>query len=148
MSPKCAMDKECSIADEMAKMTHRLLWVDIAREITRNLIGLVTVPGIIYLLYKFVEMAPPDDKMNIMLLVIGYLGGLATGICTWYFGGAMRSAVQQALTQTRGGTPNVTESPPNASVEVPVVPTVIGVGTGLSPESKSTAGKPTPGPVG
>jgi hypothetical protein len=113
MPPKCAMDLDCQVIDENQRAMRKLFWVDIAREITRNLIGLVMVPGIVYLLYKFVEMAQPDEKMQVMLLVIGYLGGLATGICTWYFGGAMRSAVQQALSQTqqRGGISNVQDSP-------------------------------------
>jgi hypothetical protein len=99
------------------------MWIDLIREITRNLIGLMVIPGIIYLLYRFVEMTPDEDKMNVMLLVIGYMGGLVTGISTWYFGGAMRSAIQEALKNTKGGPPNVVEIEPLVPdpVRAPVV---------------------------
>jgi hypothetical protein len=109
---KCGMNVPCpGINEESRLLAKRLMWVDMIREITRNLIGLMMVPGIVYLMYKFVEMAQPDEKMQVMMLVIGYLGGLATGVCTWYFGGAMRSAVQQAIDQARGGKPDVPAHP-------------------------------------
>ena len=74
-------------------------WIDLIREFTRNLIGMGSVWGVLYMLYKFVQMA--QNKENIMLLVIGYLGGFLTGVATWYFGGAMRSAMAQ-FTQKKG----------------------------------------------
>jgi hypothetical protein len=109
---QCGMNVECPGISDNQLMQSRLFWIDFIREITRNVIGAMVIPGIIYLLYRFVQMAPDEDKMNVMLLVIGYMGGLVTGISTWYFGGAMKSAVQQALTQTKGGPPNVIENPP------------------------------------
>jgi hypothetical protein len=84
--------------------------IDLFREICRNILGITATLGILWMLYKFVEMAPLDDKMNVMLLVIGYLGGLVTGITTWYFGGAMRSAVAAAL---KGGQNDNPPEPPN-----------------------------------
>jgi hypothetical protein len=73
--------------------------IEVIRESVRNLIGIFTVVGGYYLLYKFVTMA--NDKEKIMLLVIGYMGGYLTGTLTWYFGSAMRSALT-ALQQQAG----------------------------------------------
>ena len=128
---KCGMLVDCPAIDDAKRLNQRLMAVDLIRELTRNMIGLIAVPGILYMLYRFVEMSPADDRMNIMLLVIGYLGGLATGITTYYFGGAMRSAVQAAL-QNKGGIINAPENPP----EVPPQPVVLG------PQSAAPADAP------
>ena len=72
-------------------------WIDIIREISRGIIGLGVTAGGLYLLWAFVVMSPPDERTQIMLLIIGFLGGFMTGIATWYFGGAMRSASRAAV---------------------------------------------------
>lgn len=108
----CGVGVPCPALTEAQALQKQSMTIDLIREITRNLIGFMVIPGIIFLLYKFVDMAPDEDKMNVMLLVIGYMGGLVTGISTWYFGGAMRSAIQSAIQQTKGGTPNVQENLP------------------------------------
>ncbi|CAO0822438.1 hypothetical protein DFAR_3060011 [Desulfarculales bacterium] len=146
--PDCGMNVPCpglSAAQEAEKtMAQRLMWVDLIREVVRNAIGLICIPFILWMLYQFVLMAPPEDKMNIMLLVIGYLGGLVTAIMGWYFGGAMRSAVQQALQQAKGGTPYVPEAPdiqpqPDAG---PVPGAGPWVRRGSDPELRNPAGQP------
>jgi len=138
----CGMNVPCPALTESQALQKMSMRVDLIREITRNFIGAIVIPGIIYLLYKFVEMSPPDDRLNVMLLVIGYMGGLVTGISTWYFGGAMRSAVQQALTQIKGGTLNVTETEP--ITPVPVVAAVVASDPGVSAKTDDSSGSPKP----
>ena len=145
--PECGMKVACPALTENQSLQKMSVKIDIIREVTRNLIGVIVIPGIIYLLYKFVEMSPPDDRLNVMLLVIGYMGGLVTGISTWYFGGAMRSAVRDAIQTAKGGTLNVTETEP--ITPVPVVAAVIVPNPGLPTEIDDNTGSPKPAvPVG
>ena len=65
--------------------------IDLFREITRNVIAIGVVGGGGLMLFKFVEMSV--NKENIMMLVIGLIGGFISGTLTWFFGGAMRSAL-------------------------------------------------------
>ena len=78
-------------------------WIDLIREITRNVVGAGAIGFILYMLRDFVIISPEDDRMQVMLLIIGYLGGFMTGIATWYFGGAMRSASKAAIAQAKEG---------------------------------------------
>jgi len=116
--PECGMKVACPAMTESQALQKQSMRIDLIREITRNLIGVLVIPGIIYLLYRFVEMSPGEDRPQVMFLVIGYMGGLVTGISTWYFGGAMRSAVRDALQTAKGGTLNVTETEPITPVPV------------------------------
>jgi hypothetical protein len=78
--------------------------VEVIREVTRNIMGLGIVGGGYWMFYKFVVMASDKDKVQIILLIIGYLGGFLSGAMTWYFGGAMRSALAALQQQAKGGT--------------------------------------------
>lgn len=73
--------------------------IEVIREVSRHILGLGSTAFIFFMLYKFVQMLP--DKENVMFLVIGNVTGFLTGIGTWYFGGAMRSALG-ALRQQKG----------------------------------------------
>jgi uncharacterized membrane protein YedE/YeeE len=71
--------------------------IEVIRELARNLLGIGAVAYILWMLGHFVEIA--TDKENVMFLVIGNLTGFLAGIGTWYFGGAMRSALQALRTK-------------------------------------------------
>ena len=78
------------------KSTYWAVVVDIIREVCRNFLGLGVVAAVLYMMYQFVLVTPAEERMQVMLLVIGWIGGFASGIGTWYFGGAMRSAMKGA----------------------------------------------------
>ena len=71
--------------------------IEIIREVARHILGLGAVAFILYMLYHFVEIA--QDKENVMFLIIGNITGFLGGIGTWYFGGAMKSALQALRTK-------------------------------------------------
>ena len=89
--------KEDPVVETRSDQVHPgFWWIDLIREITRNLIGGGAIAGSFYILYRFVMDTPVDERLQVMLLVIGWLGGFVSGIGTWYFGSSMRSATQQA----------------------------------------------------
>ena len=76
--------------------------IELMREITRNFLGLFTVVAAYVMLFLFVWMMDSTAREKIILLVVGNIITLATGTMTWYFGGAMRSALAALQERMKG----------------------------------------------
>ena len=101
-------------------------WIDLMREAARNLLGVLAIFYVLRMFSEFVSLTVPDDRTQIMLLVIGYLGGLATSVIGFYFGGAMRPIRQvAATTETKPPEPFLPPAPPPAEEKPPAPAAVV-----------------------